>query len=94
MLTRLVFDHQAERLLELKGYTRQSVPTEGEMVFLRSTGNLSTGGTAVDKTDAVHPDNREMADRAAAVWARLADEGIGPPVDHEAETAKTTGKSA
>ncbi len=65
VLTRLVFDHQAERLLDLKGYTRTSVPTEGEMVFLRSTGNLSTGGTAVDKTDAVHPDNREMAVRAA-----------------------------
>ncbi len=38
---------------------------------------------------AADPDNREMADRAAAVRARLADEGIGPPVDHEAETADT-----
>jgi len=65
VLTRLEFDHQADRLLELRGLTRQSVPDEGEMVFLRSTGNLSTGGTAIDVTDAVHPDNREMAIRAA-----------------------------
>jgi cyanophycin synthetase len=33
-------------------------------VFLRSTGNLSTGGTATDMTDLVHPDNVEMAVRA------------------------------
>ncbi|MEN8149311.1 MAG: cyanophycin synthetase [Planctomycetota bacterium] len=65
VLTRLEFDHQAERLLELRGLTKESVPAEGEMVFLRSTGNLSTGGTAIDMTDAVHPDNREMAIRAA-----------------------------
>ena len=36
----------------------------GEQVFLRSTGNLSTGGTATDMTDVVHPDNVEMAVRA------------------------------
>ncbi len=65
VLTRLEFDHQAERLLELKGYTRETVPAEGEIVYLRSTGNLSTGGTAVDVTDIVHPDNRQMAIRAA-----------------------------
>ena len=65
VLTRIEFDHQAERLLELKGYSRDSVPPKGEIVFMRSTGNLSTGGTAIDCTDIVHPDNREMAIRAA-----------------------------
>ncbi|HRV81143.1 MAG TPA: cyanophycin synthetase, partial [Planctomycetota bacterium] len=65
ILTRLELDHQALRLLELRGYDGQTIPPEGEMVFLRSTGNLSTGGTAVDVTDLVHPDNREMARRAA-----------------------------
>src|SRR6478752_3021687 len=64
VLTRLVFDHQAETLLEKKGYTRETVPADGERVFLRSTGNLSTGGTATDVTDLVHPDNAEMAVRA------------------------------
>jgi cyanophycin synthetase len=33
-------------------------------VYLRSTANLSTGGTATDVTDVIHPDNREMAERA------------------------------
>jgi len=65
VLTRLEFDHQAERLLEQKGFTQQTVPPAGDIVYLRSTGNLSTGGTSVDVTDQVHPDNREMAVRAA-----------------------------
>ncbi|MEM7260879.1 MAG: acetate--CoA ligase family protein, partial [Planctomycetota bacterium] len=66
VLTRLEFDHQAERLLSQMGYDRNTVPPEGEVVYLRSTGNLSTGGTATDVTDLVHPDNREMATRAVA----------------------------
>jgi len=65
VLTRLELDHQALRLLEKAGYTPETVPAEGELVFLRSTGNLSTGGTAIDQTDECHPDNREMASRAA-----------------------------
>lgn len=64
VLTRLEFDHQADRLLQTKGYDRESVPAKGETVFLRSTANLSTGGTAIDVTDIVHPDNREMAIKA------------------------------
>ena len=63
VLTRLEFDHQAERLLAKLGYTQDTVPAEGEEVFLRSTANLSTGGTAIDVTDVIHPDNREMAIR-------------------------------
>jgi cyanophycin synthetase len=64
VLTRLELDHQAERCLRERGYDRHSVPPAGETVYLRLTGNLSTGGTATDVTDAVHPDNREMAVRA------------------------------
>jgi len=64
VLTRLEFDHQAERLLAKLGYDKDSVPPEGEEVFLRTTANLSTGGTAIDVTDTIHPDNREMAIRA------------------------------
>ncbi len=64
VLTRLEIDHQAERLMEKAGYTVDTVLQSGEPFFLRSTANLSTGGTAVDMTDVVHPDNREMAVRA------------------------------
>jgi cyanophycin synthetase len=65
VLTRLELDYQATRLLELLGMTKDSVPEEGRVVYLRSTGNLSTGGTAVDVTDILHPDNRAMAERSA-----------------------------
>ena len=66
VLTRIELDHQARRLLELAGETKDSVLAPGQILYLRSTGNLSTGGTAIDMTDVVHPDNREMAQRAAA----------------------------
>ncbi len=64
VLTRLEFDHQAERLLAKLGYGHDTVPDKDEIVYLRSTANLSTGGTAIDVTDVIHPDNREMAIRA------------------------------
>ena len=66
VLTRLELDSQADRCLTDRGYTRKTVPPEGEVVMLRLTGNLSTGGTAIDVTDIVHPDNVEMAVRAVA----------------------------
>jgi cyanophycin synthetase len=64
VLTRLEFDYQAERLLAKQGYDQNTIPAKDEVVFLRSTANLSTGGTAIDVTDTIHPDNREMAIRA------------------------------
>jgi cyanophycin synthetase len=64
VLTRLELDHQAERLLAKGGRTPESVLPDGELFYLRSTANLSTGGTAIDMTDLVHLDNREMAVRA------------------------------
>ena len=64
VLTKLKLDREAELMLERAGYTADSVPQEGEVVPLRSTANLSTGGTATDVTDIIHPDNRAMAERA------------------------------
>jgi cyanophycin synthetase len=64
VLTRLELDAQALRLLTEAGLTVDSVPAAGDVIFLRSTANLSTGGTAIDVTDVIHPDNREMAIRA------------------------------
>ena len=64
VLTRLELDHQAERLMEKAGIDKNSVLPAGEVFYLRSTANLSTGGTAIDMTDVIHPDNREMAVRA------------------------------
>ena len=64
VLTRLAFDAQAERLMDRAGYTTETVLPDGETFYLRSTANLSTGGTAIDMTDTCHPDNRAMAERA------------------------------
>ncbi|MBP7465703.1 MAG: acetate--CoA ligase family protein, partial [Pseudoxanthomonas sp.] len=64
VLTRLELDREAALMMERVGYTADSVPAPGETVFLRSTANLSTGGTATDVTDIIHPDNRDMAVRA------------------------------
>jgi len=64
VLTRLELDAQAQTMLERGNLTPESVPAAGQVVYLRSTANLSTGGTATDVTDIIHPDNREMAVRA------------------------------
>ncbi|MFT4962079.1 MAG: cyanophycin synthetase, partial [Paracoccaceae bacterium] len=64
VLTNLELDKQAHRLMEDAGVTAETVLPDGEMLYLRSTANLSTGGTAIDLTDVVHPDNRDMAERA------------------------------
>ncbi|MBS0580065.1 MAG: cyanophycin synthetase [Proteobacteria bacterium] len=64
VLTRLELDAQAQKMLDRVGLTAESVPAKDQVVYLRSTANLSTGGTATDVTDIIHPDNREMAERA------------------------------
>jgi cyanophycin synthetase len=64
VLTRIDIDGQAEELLEEAGYDENTVLKKNEIFFLRATANLSTGGTSIDLTDVVHPDNREMAVRA------------------------------
>ncbi len=64
VLTRLELDNQAARLMEEADYNKSTVLEKDHTFYLRSTANLSTGGTAIDVTDIVHPDNREMAVRA------------------------------
>ena len=64
VLTMLEIDNQAKRLIAAAGHNIDTVLPQGEVFYLRSTANLSTGGTAIDLTDVVHPDNRDMAERA------------------------------
>ena len=63
--TVIELDAQAERLIADLGYSRESILAKGEIVYLRRNANTSDGGTAVDVTDDVHPDNRDIAVRAA-----------------------------
>ena len=67
VLTRIEIDRQAERLMRQAGMTLDSVLPAGQVLYLRSTGNLSTGGTAIDRTDDTHYDNLEIARLAAKV---------------------------
>ena len=64
VLTRIELDAQAEMMMAREGVDADTVPEAGRIIYLRSTANLSTGGTATDVTDIIHPDNREMAVRA------------------------------
>ncbi len=66
-LTKIAVDRTVLAVLAKSGYTLESVPRKGEVVYLRHSANLSTGGTAVDVTDIVHPDTRRMAEDAANV---------------------------
>lgn len=58
-------DEELHRLLSGSGFSLDSVLEKGATIDLRSTANISSGGSSVDITDAVHPDNRELAIRAA-----------------------------
>jgi cyanophycin synthetase len=65
VLVWVTLDEEAQRLLRDAGLAPESVPAAGQTVRLRRTANLSTGGTAEDVTDSIHPDNRRMAEEAA-----------------------------
>jgi cyanophycin synthetase len=66
-LTKIKVDQVMIACLLKRGLSFEQVPEAGERVFLRETGNLSTGGTAVDVTDIVHPEVRRLCERAARV---------------------------
>ncbi|MEV8883674.1 cyanophycin synthetase [Mesorhizobium ciceri] len=67
VLTRIDIDECVEHFLSKSQLTVSSVPAPGQMVLLRPTANLSTGGTAIDRTDEIHPENALIARRAAQI---------------------------
>jgi cyanophycin synthetase len=62
-LTKIRFDDIARACLASQGFNADSIPVKGQRVKLRNNANLSTGGSATDVTDDVHPD---VAARAVA----------------------------
>ena len=54
-------DEELSRLLERAGYELATVLPQGEVFQLRSTANVSMGGSTIDVTEELHPDNAEMA---------------------------------
>ncbi|MDB4879146.1 MAG: cphA [Gemmatimonadetes bacterium] len=66
ILTRLPADDATSSYLAMHGRTLDTVPAAGEEVWLRQTANLSTGGTSIDRTEEMHPDNVTACEMAAA----------------------------
>ena len=62
-LTKIRLDDIAISVLAGQHLDPEAIPAQGVRVVLRNNANLSTGGTATDVTDDVHPD---MAARAIA----------------------------
>ncbi len=66
-LSRIRLDDVAIAFLARHGWTPDSVPGAGQRVRLRGNANLSTGGTATDVTDRVHPEVARAAVEAARI---------------------------
>ncbi|MDB5136982.1 MAG: cphA [Mucilaginibacter sp.] len=67
VLTLIAVDRDTLDLLDKKGYTLETVPAKGEKIFVKSTANLSTGGTSIDVTDHVHPQNVFICERISKI---------------------------
>ncbi len=67
VLTQITIDQFTHKMLDEKNYTLDTVPPKGELVMLKPTANLSTGGTSNDVTDEVHPTNIFMCERIAKI---------------------------
>jgi len=67
VLTLIAVDRDTLDLLEKKGYSLDTIPAKDEKVFVKSTANLSTGGTSVDVTDHVHPQNIFICERISKI---------------------------
>lgn len=67
VLTQIAIDNQTQRCITNAGYTLQSKLKKGEVLHLKTTANISTGGTAIDCTDGVHPENVFLFERIAKI---------------------------
>ena len=67
VLTQITVDQFTQKMLDDHGYTLETIPAKNELVLLKPTANLSTGGTSTDVTDEVHPANIFMFERIARI---------------------------
>lgn len=65
VLTCISLDECAHKLIEQAGWSPNDILPNGRQLILKSTANLSTGGTAEDVTDEIHPSNIALFERAA-----------------------------
>jgi cyanophycin synthetase len=64
-LTRITIDSIASDVLAEQGLSASTIPAKNQRVVLRNNANLSTGGSATDVTDEVHPEVAASAMAAA-----------------------------
>lgn len=64
-MTKIKLDEGARQVLERQGLDFDSVPEAGQMVVLKENANLSTGGSAEDVTEQIHPQNVDACVQAA-----------------------------
>jgi|TARA_B110000091_G_scaffold214556_1_gene269040 cyanophycin synthetase len=67
VLTKITTNELTQNIIKDAGYTLDSVISKGERLILKDTANLSTGGTAEDITDIIHPANVSMAERISKI---------------------------
>jgi cyanophycin synthetase len=67
VLTQITVDGQTMRCIKHSGFELDSVLPDGKCLSLKSTANISTGGTAIDVTDEVHPENVFLFERIARI---------------------------
>src|SRR5436190_3588927 len=67
VLTEIQIDSQTMRCIRKSGYELNSILPKGDKLFLKTTANISTGGTAIDRTDEVHPENVFLCERIARI---------------------------
>jgi len=67
VLTQITIDQFTQKMLDDLNYTLETIPAKGELVILKPTANLSTGGTSIDVTEEVHPANIFMFERIAKI---------------------------
>jgi cyanophycin synthetase len=67
VLTRIKIDDEALSYAREQGFEMSDVPPRAQRVYLKRTGNMSTGGISIDRTEEAHPDNVELAELAARV---------------------------
>ena len=67
VLTKITVDQMTERILESMDKKLSDILDKDEKAYLKTTANLSQGGTSIDVTDIVHPEIRLMAERTANI---------------------------
>jgi cyanophycin synthetase len=67
VLTRIGLDSESIGYAREQGFEMADPVSAGQRVFLKRTGNMSTGGISIDRTEEIHPENAEIAELAAKV---------------------------